>query len=216
MGSLWLYAIAIDEVRDIFRAEQAEAAALRVIAADRFAAPQPPQLGLLDKLGPLFRRPPGSPIRHPDVPDGVDVDRLLAGSHVPPERLGASWTLLRVWLEAKAWSHYEMPLDQSGAKALDFDLARAGAPAQVALGSFLARELGIPLRTAPGMAAGYSRGPHVLTAQRAWQEVVDRLEPDHQAQITGLLTWLESFDEWTRAAPRQRREPPDLVAIWLA
>lgn len=167
-------------------------------------------------MGPLFRRPPGSPVRHPDVPDGVDVDRLLAGSHVPPERLGASWTLLRVWLEAKAWSHYEMPLDQSGAKALDFDLARAGAPAQVALGSFLARELGIPLRTAPGMAAGYSRGPHVLTAQRAWQEVVDRLEPDHQAQITGLLTWLESFDEWTRAAPRQRREPPDLVAIWLA
>ena len=45
----------------------------------------------------------GSPVRRPDLPDGLDVERLLTGRHVPPERLAASWTLLRSWLDAKAW-----------------------------------------------------------------------------------------------------------------
>lgn len=216
MGSLWLYAIAIDEVRDVFGADEADAAALRAIAAERFAPPPAPHVGLLDKVGPLFRRQAGSPVRRPDLPDGLDVERLLTGRHVPPERLAASWTLLRSWLDAKAWSSYEATLDEAAVKALDFDLARAGAPAHFALGSLLSRDLGIALRTAPGMAAGYSRGTHVLAAKQAWDDVVDRLEPTHQQQITRLLAWLGLFEEWTRAAPLLRREPPDLVAIWMA
>ena len=82
MGSLRLYAIAINEVRDIFSAPEETATALRAIAADRFAESPPASTGLLSRLGPVFRRAPDAPVIRPGVPSGSDVDALLTGRHV--------------------------------------------------------------------------------------------------------------------------------------
>ena len=103
MGSLRLYAIAIDEVRAIFGAPEATATALRAIAAHRFPAAPSTAPGLLGKLGPVFRRAPDAPVMRPGVPSGSDVDTLLAGRYVPPHRLSACWALLEAFVETMAW-----------------------------------------------------------------------------------------------------------------
>src|SRR5690606_40003393 len=80
MGELRLYAIGIDEVRGMFGARPDEAQRLREIAA-RALEPEPvaPSGGLLSRLGPIFRRPPGAPVISPTQPQPADLEALLAG-----------------------------------------------------------------------------------------------------------------------------------------
>lgn len=216
MGSLWLYAIAVDEVRDIFSADEAEAAALRAIAAERFSKERPSAPGLLGRLGPVFRRPVDAPVRRPGVPDGEDCERMLAGRHIPPERVTACWALLQAWLQAKAWSSHEGSADPAQVDAIDFDLTLAGVPADCSLRSLLGRDPGIALQPAPGMIAGYSRGGHVLAVVAAWEAALPSLEPSHADSLAALLAWLGGFGEWTRAAAGANRQPPDLMGVWTA
>lgn len=216
MGSLSLYAIAIDEVRDIFCAPEATAAALRAIAADRFAEPKPAASGLLGKLGPVFRRAPDAPVVRPDVPSGTDVDTLLAGRYVPPHRLAACWTLLEAWMDAMSWGSLGQELTQADLNEFDFDLARAAVPSRYGLQDLLKADLGIAMRPAPGLAAGYVHGEHALAMADAWHPVIDQLEPGHRPMAESVLTWLEEYPAWTAAAPAQRRQTPDLVAVLRA
>lgn len=95
MGELRLYAIGIDEVRDVFRASPELAAELRRVAETAYPPKTtPPAPGLLGKLGPLFRRPAGAPVVSPDTPVEADVADLLAARFIRPERQPAAWRLL--------------------------------------------------------------------------------------------------------------------------
>ena len=77
MGELRLYAIGVDEVRDVFCASPALEHQFRSIAAEAFPAhTTPKQPGMLGKLGPLFRRPPEAVIVQPDTPVEADVAEL--------------------------------------------------------------------------------------------------------------------------------------------
>ena len=69
---------------------------LRGMAERAFATPQPRPgaVGLLSKLGPIFRRPPATQVISPTQPEPQDVEVLLAGAYVPPERMGATWRVL--------------------------------------------------------------------------------------------------------------------------
>lgn len=213
MGSLRLYAIAIDEVRDIFCAPDETAAALRAIAADRFSSPRPASPGLLSKLGPVFRRPQDAPVVQPDAPSGSDVDTVLAGRYVPPHRLTACWTLLEAWVDAMAWGSIGHELTQAGLNEFDFDLARAAVPARYGLQDLLKADLAIAMRPAPGLAAGYVLGEHALAMAAAWRSAIEQLAPEHRPMAESVLAWLDGFPAWTAAAPSQHRPEPDLVAI---
>lgn len=216
MGSLRLYAIAIDEVRDIFSAPEATAAALRAIAAERFPSPAPPAPGLLAKLGPLFARAVDAPVIRPDVPSGSDVDTLLSGRFVPPERLAASWTLLEAWIDAMAWGRHGFDLDEASLSDFDFELARAGVAARHGLRGLLTTELGIAMRPAPGLVAGFVRLGHVRAIADAWHAAEANLTGAHRDRALTLLAWFDRFTGWAEAAPVERREPPDLVSILRA
>jgi hypothetical protein len=216
MGSLSLYGIAIDEVRDVFGAGAAEAAALRAIAAQRFPARSNRAPGLLDRLGPLFRRPPDAPVVAPETPVAEDCERLLAGRHTPPHRLAASWRLLEAWVDAKAWGSYRATITARDVDALDFDLSRAGVPSEFSVRSLVARDPGLPLLPSPGLLAGYCRGGHALAAGEAWQPALGRLEPAHATVLAPVLAWLGDFRQWTDAAARASRPAPDLVGLWRA
>lgn len=214
MGSLRLYAIAIDEVRDIFCAPEETAAALRAIAADRFAPPRRAVApGLLGKLGPVFRRPADAPVVRPGVPSGSDVDLVLTGRYVPPHRLGACWTLLEAWVDAMAWSSVGHDFTESALNEFDFDLARAAVPARFGLRALLTTDLRIAMVPAPGLAAGFVTLEHVLAMAAAWRPAIDQLEVANRPVARTLLAWLDTFPGLAERAPEQHREPPDLVAI---
>lgn len=216
MGSLRLYAIAIDEVRDIFSAPEETAAALRAIAADRFAEPRPAAPGLLGKLGPVFRRAPDAPVARPGVPSGADVDALLAGRYVQPHRLAAAWTLLEAWLEAMSWGTLADEFTESGLNEFDFDLARAGVPSRYGLQDLLKTDLGIAMMPCPGLASGYATLDHALAMGAAWRPAVPDLPAASRPVAQSILAWLDGFAGWAEAAPGRHRPPPDLVAVLRA
>ncbi len=86
MGTLKLWAVGIDEVREIFSANPEVAERLRAAAAARFRTDLPRQPGLLGKLGPLLRPSTDPAAPRPGVPGSEDVEDLLAGHHIPPQR----------------------------------------------------------------------------------------------------------------------------------
>lgn len=216
MGSVRLYAIAIDEVRDIFRASEETSARLRAVAADRFGGATPVAPGLLGKLGPMFRRAPDAPVVRPDIPSGSDVDALLSGRYVAPHRLTACWTLLEAWLDVLSWGSVGREVTEAQLNDFDFDLVRAGVPARYGLRSLLTTGLGIALLPSPGLAAGWASLAHAQAMADAWRPALPSLEPAHQDAATDLLAWLDNYPGWVAAATQQGRQPPDLVAVLRA
>lgn len=216
MGSVRLYAIAIDEVREIFGAPEQVAGTLRGIAAGRFAQATPASPGLLARLGPVFRRQPDAPVVRPGVPSGSDVDTLLAGRYVPPHRLTACWVLFETWLDALSWGSLGQELSEARLNDFDFDLVRSEVPARLGLRHLLRNDLGIPLLPHPGLAAGWAAGDHVHAMARTWRPVVDRLEDPHRDIARAVLAWLDAYPGWEQAAAAAHRPAPDLVAILRA
>jgi len=213
VGTLRCYAVAIDQVRDILGAPAAEAATLRAIAAERFTDHRRRRTGLLEKLGPLFRRPADAPVVRDDDPTLEDCDRLLSGQHVPPHRLAASWRLMEAWIEARSWSAHTCDVDSQTLTVIEFDLARAGVPARHSVNSLLGHDLGLGMLPAPGTAAGYSSGPHASATATAWRDGLPELAPETARWVVDLIGWLDGFEDWTRTAVEQGRQPPDLVGL---
>ncbi len=213
MGSLRLYAIAIDEVRDIFGAPESTATALRAIAAHRFPAAPATSPGPLAKLGPVFRRAPDAPVLRPGVPSGSDVDTLLAGRYVPPHRLSACWALLEAFVESMAWGSTSQPVDETELNEFDFDLARAAVPSRYGLRQLLRADLGISMLPSPGIAAGFAHAEHVTAMAAVWRTGLPLLEPGNQPMATSLLAWFDQYPRWSAAASDGSRPAPDLVAF---
>lgn len=174
MHTLRLFAISIDAVRDIFGADPTLAEHLRSIAAAHFAPPAPEKpTSLLAKLGPLFRRNPAVEV---DLsrPLRGDVDALLAGGYVPPDRQSQCWEVLLVWLQDLARA--QATLQMTDLDEREFDLARAGLSADYALRQLAGRQLGIPLWPEPDRLVGYAKHVHAvetLEAMHALQETAE-------------------------------------------
>lgn len=158
MQQLALYAIAIDDVRDIFGADPALAERLRGIAAAKFAPPAPPKKRWFK---PLMRFDIDS-IVDPSLPSSSDVDALLAGGFIPVDRTPQCWSILGIWLEELAAAQHSMPYDDAAFERVEWDLAKAGLNSDYALRKLAERELGTPLRPQPGQLAGYAKHVHVV------------------------------------------------------
>src|SRR4029453_5979548 len=123
MGELRLYAIGIEEVRGMFGAPPQVADHLRVVAQRAFA---PPSMegphdplgrgGLLSKLGPIFKRVPATPVISPTQPEPHDLEVLLAGAYVPPNRTGATWRLPETLVQSSACHSREFTNPTRGAR----------------------------------------------------------------------------------------------------
>ncbi|WP_147454027.1 hypothetical protein [Tessaracoccus antarcticus] len=173
MQELRLFAIGINDVRDIFGADAPLAARLRDSAARHFAAPPHPR-SLLSKLGPVFSRHPQSEV-DPQNPLRSDVDALLAGGHIPVERLVQCWQVLLAWLGDLSAQSLDITLD--GLEALEFDLALAGLPSDFSVRRLASRELGTPLRPLPHQVVGYSKHQHVVETYTELRQVHDDAGP---------------------------------------
>ena len=199
MHELQLFAISINDLRDIFGAEATLAAHLRGIATRSFA-PERPQKSALEKIGPLFRRHRPTEI---DVtrPQPGDVDALLGGGHVSADRLPQSWRLLIAWLESISAQHQSVILQDFD--RIEFDLARAGLPSDFSLRNLAARDLGTPLQPLPGQIVGYSKHSHVVAtachlrlvqaqAAAGFEDTMNAVQP-----LIAVLDGIESRPEET-------------------
>ncbi|GAA3572623.1 hypothetical protein GCM10022197_31730 [Microlunatus spumicola] len=95
------YALAVPELRGLVGATGTLAARVRALAERAYAPPAPQ---VRDRLGPIHRRVPGTPVVRPDDPDAADLELLLAGGPVPPDRAAATWRLVETAVAGLAWS----------------------------------------------------------------------------------------------------------------
>lgn len=172
MQRLAVCAIAINDVRDFFRADDELAARLRAIAAERFAPPTRPKRRLFP---PLTKRDP-VPLISPNLPDGADLSCLLSGGFVAPERLGPSWLLVTAWLEELSKKHDYVVWDDAAFNTLEWELARAGLGSDYSLHSLAERPLGLPLQPLPGQVAGYAKHLHVAEAYPALKDAASKAD----------------------------------------
>lgn len=203
-------AISIDEVRDIFGASPEFAERLRALATEHFAPPVERRRGF---IAGLFRRDPIVETR-PDRPTMTDLENLLAGRYVAPERTTASWVLLDGWLQRLGWGQLELPLFPAELNDLEFDLARSGLSSQFAIRKLLAGEAQLPLRAPAGVRVGYAKFAHVVATRDALHEVLPRLTEANRERLGQLIAFLDGFDSWEQVAANSGRPRPDLLGQW--
>lgn len=171
-------AVAIDDVRDVFRAPPELGARLRSAAADSFSTPAPTTRGW---LGPLTRRHRHTEV-DPSVPSQQDMQALLTGAYVAPDRLRPSWRLLAAWLVELSAATATVELSHDGWEAAEWELARAGLNSDYALRSLWDRPIGMPLPPLPGQVAGYAKHVHAVEALEALAEAAARADLTAEAR----------------------------------
>jgi hypothetical protein len=217
MGELRLYAIGIDEVRGMFGARPDDQQRLREVAARALAPAQDtaPRGGLITKLGPIFRRPPAATVISPTQPVPQDVDVLLAGAYIPPDRTGATWRLLETLVQGTAWGSTLMSLTPESLDDLDFALARGGVTSAVGLRHLLNSSLSLSLVPVRGLTAGWHPHEKALAMAGAYRAALPQVKTQEQQEmVAALVTWLDGFVPWAQVAVTLGRPVPDLVGFW--
>lgn len=216
MGEVRLYAIGIEEMRGVFGAPADRAAHLREVAARALApAPVEARTGLLSKLGPIFRRPPASDVISPTQPEPADVEMLLNGAYVPPQRAGAAWRLLEIFVATMAWGSTRMSLTAQSLDDLDFALARGGVSASVGLRHLLDTTASLPLVPVQGLTVGCHRYETALAMAGAYRSAMPQIPTQEQQEMTAALAdWLDGFVPWAQVSASLGRPVPDLVGFW--
>lgn len=216
MGTLHLFAIGIDEVRDFFRASPELAARLRTSAANRVAVANQPVLqqpSLLARVGPLFRHSIEPAPALPDGPAPGDIENILAGRYVAPDRIRQCWQLVEGWLGDEGWGDFRQEATRIQLQNANFDFTRAGISSQFDLVRLMGRDPQVPLRPAAGLTVGYSGFDHVTSTGAALRGAMDQVLPATRPFAEALLGFLESFPDWDRQASEQGRPQPDVFGL---
>jgi len=216
MGELRLYAIGIDEVRGMFGAPPEQQVRLRELAKKAFTpAEDPRRRGLITKLGPIFKRPPAAVVISPTQPVPTDVEVLLRGAYVPPDRTGATWRLLETLVQGSAWGSTLMDLTQEGLDDLDFALARGGVTSAVGLRHLLNSTTSISLVPVRGLTVGWHPHDKALAMAAAYRAALPQVKTAEQQEVVAaLVSWLDGFVPWARSAADAGRPAPDLLGFW--
>ena len=217
MGELRLYAIGLDEMRGMFGAHPQEQERLRQVATQALTpTPDAARHGsLITKLGPIFRRTPAAVVISPTQPVPQDVDVLLAGAYVPPDRTGATWRLLEILVQGTAWGSTLMNLSPESLDDLDFALARGGVHAAVGLRHLLTSPTSVTLASVHGLTVGWHPYDKALAMAEAYRAALPEVKtPEQQEQVRALVAWLDGFGGWARVAAEVGRPVPDLIGFW--
>ncbi|MDO4412917.1 hypothetical protein [Cutibacterium sp.] len=213
MGGLRLNAIAIDEVRDIFGADERLATKLRTWAEAAFSVPvhHHRRSSWRSPFHPLYKPNVEAPVLPLGWPTPNDVEDLVRGRYIEPDRLGRCWRLVNEWLTHLSYGWIEISMSVARLDELDFDLAAVGLPSTCSIKRLMVGDPQIPLRPAPGMKIGYARIGQVLATRRALTDIV----PDERrAEADSVLDFLNSYPGWMNLADDLGRPVPDLFAVW--
>lgn len=161
---------------------------------------------------PLLKHDPDAPVLAANSPLPSDVDMLLHGHFVPPQRLVPSWQIVSHWLDLLSRATLRLDIDRATAEKLDFDLARAGVSSHLGLRTLWARAASLPLLPPPGNEIGYQRHLAAVELGEAWRGSIGALEGSTDL-VTYVSDWLCQLPEWARDAEGAGRPAPDVFAL---
>ncbi|MSS45142.1 hypothetical protein FYJ43_03560 [Cutibacterium sp. WCA-380-WT-3A] len=216
MGGLRLNAIAIDEVRDIFEADEGLAMKLRRWTEARFNVPvhHHRRARWHSPFHPLYRPNVEGPMLPTGWPTPNDVEDLVRGRSIETERLTRCWRLVNHWLTHMSWGWTEIPMTVARFEELDRDLASAGLPSAYSLQRLMARDPQIPLRPAPGMQIGYAGTGQILATRVELSKVIGAIPSTRRGEASAVLTFLNSYPGWNQLAVDLGRPAPNLFVAW--
>jgi len=209
MGTLWLYAMPLDEVRAFFAAPAGLAEELLSQAAD--VMPDPTPSPLIGKVGPLFRRQV-APIMDLPVPTSADARALVAGRALPPDRLGPAWVIVRHWCDVRSRARLTMDVELQQLASLDFCLVSRGLSSQYSTETVLTRDPHLPLRPLAGLKIGWMPNHHVAQAFAQWRDAIAGCDVPDSALVPlrdQLAGFFGRFPEFSGQTP-----PPDVLAMY--
>lgn len=209
MAALRLYAIGIDEARDLVGATAATAERARADAAALFAAAAPAPRGRLRTRLFAGRRQvePSDPTR----PTTDDLETVLSGHYPTPERALPCWRVWEHLLACQAWGRQVLDLDERGLADFDFALARAGVPAEAGLAHVAGSDARIGLCPVPGLRVGYVPHSRARSAGRALATL--EVSGANAAAVEALRNFLGQYAGWAADATGSGRPVPDLLAV---
>ena len=140
-----------------------------------------------------MRRDPAFAV-DPSAPSTPDVDALLSGGYIAPDRVAPSWRILIGWLDDLSAATRRVVWDAAAFERIEWNLARAGLNSDYSLRSLTDRDLGIPLRPLPGHAAGYAKHVHVVETLAGIRAAFDHpeLTAEDRAFLAPILEVLEA------------------------
>ncbi len=192
-----LYALGIAQVRDIFGADARLADELREVASTTFPAPTRRP----GAFRPLMRRDRSFAV-DPDRPQQADVEALLSGEFIAPERAPACWHLVEAFVSHLSRAHLTVLRDAALLDRVEFDLARGGLSSRFALRRLAELPLQIPLRPLPGQLVGYAKRLHARETAVALDDVLTSPIDDQSALteetrrfVTPVATFLTGLAE---------------------
>jgi len=165
MGTLWLYAISVDDVRDFFAAPDSVASEL--LDAASAVATEQAKPALIGKVGPLTRHQITPVVEWPG-PTMDDAREMIEGRALPPHRLGPAWVIVRRWCAMRCRDSAEVTVDRQQLANLDFAHVACGLSSQFSFGTVLARDPHLPLLPAPGLVVGWMPNSHVRRMAAQW------------------------------------------------
>jgi len=194
--TLWLYAIALDDVQGFFSAPPELAAELTAQAGD--VVVQPAVKHLIGKVGPLFRHPI-EPVVEIPLPSAADVESLVEGKAIAPDRLYPAWTIVRHWCEVRSAGRLKLELTDTQLGAIDFHLVTGGLSSQFCLETIIARDPHLPLHPANKLHVGWMPAAHAAQAGPLWPvALVEGRLPDDimplAEQLAGFFTQVPDWD----------------------
>jgi hypothetical protein len=204
-----LWAVSIADVRSLFRPTQEMAESLRSDVPFHVLSPYKPGW-----FKPLLKADPGAPVLAPDSPLPSDVDKLLHGHFVPPDRLVPSWQIVSHWLDRLSAANLRLDIDTATAQRLDFDLARAGVASHFGLRTLWAREAALPLHPPAGSEVGYQRYAVAVELGEAWRASLGALEGSSDL-VEHVSDWLRQLPTLAEDAEGAGRPAPDVFAMTL-
>lgn len=204
-----LWAVSINDVRALFRPTGDMADTLRGDVPFHVLTPYKQSW-----FKPLLKQDPGAPVFASDSPLPSDVDRLLHGHFVAPDRLVPTWKIVNHWLDRLSSATLRLDIDRATSEKLDFDLARAGVASHFALRTLWARDASLPLQPLAGSHVGYQRYAVAVELGEAWRASIGALEGSVDL-VEHVSDWLSQLPTWARNAEGAGRPAPDVFAVTL-
>ena len=213
-AELRLYALGIDEARDLFGVTEERRDDIRRLARSALGLEPPPQRTRL--WAALFRDDPHRPAgaADPDAPTMVDVEAMLSGRHVAPDRKAARWRLTEILVSSLAHDRLRLDAGPQLVDTTDFALASVGAPAGLGIRALIDTPATLPLLPLPGVRLGCVRGTVAEAMARTYATHAPLItRPECRALVDGLASWLRHYPEWAERAAHQGRPAPDLLTF---
>lgn len=192
MESLRLYPIQLALIPKMFAADESFASSLRELASDILPKNSSAK-GKISQLITFWRNPIGNPNSSNVLPSQRDIDRLLGGLTIAPERQPQAWQIFECWVRSLGYSRWHKEVSRETLNHLETQGTKLEIPTEYGLSKLFINKLDIPLSEYPELQNGYVDYQFVEGFYLSWKEVLPKISAMENQVLTDLLVFFRNI-----------------------